>query len=257
MILLAVDIGNTTISFGILYNSKLLKVIIIQSTGEKKQISQELVSALSQISGGNFKIDMVLLCSVVPHLNDVVIKKIKRHLNLEAMVAGKDIDVPIKNKYDNPSQVGVDRLVGAYAAKKMFGAPTIIIDFGTAITIDVVNQKGEYEGGIIIPGIRLSAESLFNKTALLPKIESITRPRAIIGRNTRDSILSGIFYGYGTMCSGLVESIKGKKGMATAKLILTGGHTKLIKKYISTRVDRLEPNLVLLGLAFIAAYKAD
>ena len=138
--------------------------------------------------------------------------------------------MPMENNY-NPKQIGQDRLVGAYAAKVLYGFPAIIIDFGTATTFDVVNGKGEYDGGLIVPGIRLSTETLFQKTALLPRIENIQAPKNLVGKNTQDSILSGLFYGYGTMSSGLIDLIE-KKIKGKAKVIITGGYTSLMKKYI-------------------------
>ena len=121
-------------------------------------------------------------------------------------IIGRDIVVPIKNRYKNPKQVGQDRLVGAYGAMKIYGCPLIVVDLGTAITFDVISPKGEYLGGAIVPGIRLSAESLFLKTALLPHIE-IQAPRHIIGKTTQESMLSGLFYGYGSLCRGIIDLI--------------------------------------------------
>ena len=163
---------------------------------------------------------------------------------------GRDIKVPIKNNYLDPQQVGQDRLVGAYATKCLYGFPAIIIDFGTAITFDVISSKGEYEGGMILPGMRLSAESLFQKTALLPQIHTIKKPHSIVGKTTQESILSGLFYGYAAMCSGLIDllfsQMKGKP-----KVIATGGHAVVMKNFISSRITNIDPDLVFKGLALI------
>ena len=153
--------------------------------------------------------------------------------------------VPIKNKYRYPRQVGQDRLVGAYAARILYGSPAIVIDFGTAITFDVISSKGEYMGGIIVPGIRLTAESLFKKTAMLPLV-SIVRPKALIGRDTTNSILSGIFYGYGALCDGLIRQLT-RTMRSSPRVIATGGYAALMKKY-SSHIRRIDPDLIFRGL---------
>src|SRR6185503_4775114 len=117
-------------------------------------------------------IDDFVICSVVPKYLKIGESEIKRRYGKSPVVIGRQISVPIKNNYRNKSQVGQDRLVGAYAAERLYGAPAIIVDFGTAITFDVVSAHGDYDGGIIVPGIRLSAESLFRKTALLPEVST-------------------------------------------------------------------------------------
>jgi type III pantothenate kinase len=150
--------------------------------------------------------------------------------------------------------VGADRLVGAFAAKVLYGEPLIIIDFGTAVTIDVVGSRGAYEGGIIVPGIRLSAQSLFKKTALLPNIASFKPPAALIGRDTRESILSGLFYGYGALCDGLIERISAQMGRRP-KVIVTGGHTRAMTKMISRKVHHIDKQLVIKGIYL--TYKAS
>jgi len=249
--ILAIDIGNTSITFGLMEDQKVFEKLSIRSGLSKKILNEELKNILQSIQRKKLIIEKAFICSVVPSLNDVLKRKIKTILRLDTFVIGEDIKIPVKNKYDNPSQVGMDRLVGAFAAKTFFGHPVIIIDFGTAITIDVVNQRGEYEGGIIIPGIRLSVESLFLKTAMLPHIESIRPPKNMVGKNTEESILSGIFFGYGLMCSGLINSLKGKKYLKDAKVVLTGGYTGIMKDYIITKIDRIEPSLVLIGISLL------
>ena len=160
---------------------------------------------------------------------------------------GKDVIVPLINRYRNPRQVGQDRLVGAYAALKFYGAPVIVIDFGTAITFDVVSKRREYLGGIIVPGIRLSAESLFHKTALIPRID-IVKPGPLIGKDTQESVLSGIFYGYGAMSRGLIELIAKKFKGDKPKVIVTGGYTAQMKKYIASQITKIDRYLVFKGL---------
>ena len=165
-------------------------------------------------------------------------------------IIGRDIQVPIKNRYKNPKQVGQDRLVGAYGAMKIYGRPLIVVDLGTAITFDVISPKGEYLGGAIVPGIRLSAESLFLKTALLPHIE-IQAPKHIIGKTTQESILSGLFYGYGSLCRGFIDLIS-QEIKAKPKVVMTGGHTHLMKKFVSPKIRIIDEDLVFKGIYFLS-----
>lgn len=256
--LLAVDIGNTNITVGLIKRRRIVEKYNIKSGLPKRQIGERIKGIERGLRRKKINIQACIVCSVVPTLTGYVSKKFKTTFEVDTKIVGKNIKVPIKNKYEKPKQVGIDRLVGAYAAKKLFGSPVIIVDFGTAITIDVVDHKGDYEGGIIIPGIRLSAESLFLKTALLPNIHNIRRPKKIVGKSTEESILSGIFYGYGAMCTGLIQTLKDKpygklkrKALKRAKIILTGGYTDIMKQYITVKIDKIEQDLVLLGILYL------
>jgi len=169
--LLAIDVGNTTVSLAVLKGERVIQIYTTEVGVSQAQLRLELKKILGRIKRAFPTIQDVVLCSVVPKVSNIVQRAIVQQLKVQPAIIGKDIKVPLKNNYCNPRQVGEDRLVCAYAAKCLYGYPAIIIDFGTAITFDVVNAKGEYEGGIIVPGIRLSAESLFQKTALLPRID--------------------------------------------------------------------------------------
>lgn len=243
--MIAVDIGNTTIGIAVMAKGKIKKIYRLETHLAEKVLSSKLITLFKRI--GQTK--DVVICSVVPKKLRIVGSAVAKALGRKAIIIGKNIKVPIKNRYQNPRQVGQDRLVGAYAALRCYGAPAVIIDFGTAITFDVVSKRGEYLGGIIVPGIRLSAESLFNKTALLPKI-GIKRPVSLIGRDTEGSILSGLFYGYGALSTGLINRIarmfKGK-----VKVIITGGHIPLVKDYIQHKIDAADPDLVFKGIDLV------
>lgn len=249
--MLAVDIGNTTLAFGLCVGENVLSVYRMDTVDSPKNLTVLLEKLLSRLRRNHPAINKVVICSVVPKVLAVTEKIIKRKLGIKPVVIGRDIKVPIKNKYKNPRQVGQDRLVGAYAAKCLYKAPCVIIDFGTAITFDVVSARGEYEGGIIIPGLRMSAESLFQKTALLPRIETFRVPRSLVGRDTRESILSGLFNGYGAMCRGLIELIAAKMPRRP-KVIITGGHTRLIQKFIGKQVDKIDHTLVFKGIYLVS-----
>ncbi len=264
--MLAVDIGNTTIALGVVRKGKILESVRIDTTDRPRILKPVLHKRLNYFLNKGYDCKKVVICSVVPQTTRLMQRYIKKILDVDPLVVGKDIIVPIKNRYKNPSQVGQDRLVGAYAASKLYGKPLIVVDLGTAITFDVVSLKGEYLGGAIVPGIRLSAESLFLKTALLPEI-NIRAPKNPIGRTTQESILSGLFYGYGALCQGMVdllgryvgaglpvlERLKDGPGKsAPTKIVMTGGHTQLMKKFVSPKIRIIDENLVFKGMDLIS-----
>lgn len=247
--LLAIDIGNTSITLGVCNGKRIVYTVQVDANLNIISLRKKVIGEFKNIKRNFSVIDGVIICSVVPKLLKEVKDFTIKIFCQRALIVGKDVFVPIKNCYLDPKQVGQDRLVCAYAAMQLYGKPAIIIDLGTAITLDVVSNKNNYEGGIIIPGIRLSAESLYKKTALLPRID-IHKPCALIGKDTEGSILSGIFYGYGAMISGLIlkveRLIKGKP-----KVIVTGGYASIMKRYINRKVDIIDPFLALRGLLLI------
>src|SRR3989338_6786077 len=248
--ILAFDVGNTIISVALIKGQKIKIINRLDSSMSNKLIANQIMALVSRLKRKHSYITSVIICSVVPALTRVISRKIKKGFGLKIYIIGKDVKVPIKNKYRKPKQVGQDRLVGAFAAKQIYGAPLIIVDFGTAITFDVVSAKGDYEGGIIVPGIRLSAESLFSKTALLPRIDRIKAPKNLIGKETKESILSGLFNGYGNLCTGLINQIQ--SGLdKKAKVIITGGHTQMIGRFIRANIDKVDHDLIFKGLVLI------
>jgi len=242
--LLAIDIGNTTIGFAVIDKSgRIISTAIIDTDAKVSKIK----AIINKIFKGQV-ISRSIICSVVPKASKTLEDLLRKKNPVELI--GRDIKVPIKNRYKNPKQVGQDRLVGAYGAMKIYGQPLIVVDLGTAITFDVISPLGDYLGGAIVPGIRLSAESLFLKTALLPHIE-IKAPKNIIGKTTQESILSGLFYGYGSLCRGFIDLIshqlKGKP-----KVVMTGGHTHLMKKFVSPKIRIIDEDLVFKGIYFLS-----
>ena len=247
--ILAIDIGNTTVSLAICQKQRAVETASICARSSDMQLLNKFRFLLSHFLRTYGGCEAVVICSVVPSLTKKLEAVIKKEWAMSALIIGRDVKVPLKSRY-NPKQIGQDRLVCAYAAKMLYGQPVIVIDFGTATTFDVVNHRGEYAGGVIVPGLRLSTETLFHKTALLPKIENIKPPKHLIGRNTQDSILSGLLYGYGTMSAGLIDLIKKRiKGKPT--VIITGGYTKLMKKYIHDHINIIDDHLVFKGNAMI------
>ncbi len=246
---LTVDIGNTTIALAVVHKTKILVVKRLDTSTKSDHLKLQLAGVLRGFKRKYGVIEGAIICSVVPQVIPTVKRVIKQELKAKVAVVGEDIKVPIVNRYKNPRQVGQDRLVGAYAAMKLYGKPAIIIDLGTAITFDAVSGKGEYLGGVIVPGLRLSAESLFLKTALLPEIV-IKAPKSVVGRTTQESILSGLFYGYGSLCRGLIDLI-GRTMKGRPKVIMTGGHTQLMKKFINRDIRVVDERLVFKGLSLL------
>lgn len=249
--IVTIDIGNTTISIAVLNGLKVEAEERLDSNLSANEMREELKFLFKRILKDFRPIKGVIVSSVVPNLNLMVEAESLKYLYISPKVVGKDLIVPLKNCYKDSKQVGQDRLVGAYAAMKLYGHPVIVIDLGTAITFDVVSVKKEYLGGVIVPGIRLSAESLFLKTALLPKID-IKAPKSVIGRTTEESILSGLFYGYGSLCQGFIELIS-KQIKAHPKVVMTGGHTHLMKKFVSSKIRIIDDHLVHKGMALLAS----
>lgn len=236
--LLTVDIGNTTIAFGVFQGRKLKSSWKIPTSSI---FSKGM--ALKPIKD----IDGVIISSVVPKATPIIKKLVRNRFKIKPLILGKDIKAPIKNLYRNPKQVGQDRLVNAVAASELYGYPIIVVDFGTAITFDVISKRKEYLGGIIIPGIEISLEALSSKAALLPRIK-LSLPKEFVGRDTVNSMKSGIFYGFGSLCDGLIKKLKTKYGKQL--VIATGGYSQLIAKFCNS-IDKIKPDLTLHGLRII------
>ena len=238
--LLSVDIGNTNINCAVFGGKRLLKRFSIPT---RKYAVAHLRNFLSEIT-----INDSIVCSVVPKLTQILKLDLGRLLHKRSFVLGRDVKVSIKNLYRKPRQVGQDRLANAFAGIVLYGAPLIIVDFGTAITFDIISKNKEYLGGMILPGIDISLEALAEQTALLPKIK-LDRPKEFIGRDTRSSMLSGVVHGSAAVTDCLTERLKGQIGRK-AKVIGTGGNIDLIKRYCKG-IDRVDKDLTLKGLNLI------
>ncbi len=250
---IAIDIGNSTIGFGFLKGGHLERVVKIEHEPESELVRVKLDNFL-QHAADKHAIDRVIICSVVPDTLKALTRKIRLVWKVRPDIIGRDIAIPIVNKYRSPRQVGKDRLLCAFAARLLYGAPAVVIDLGTAITFDGISPEGEYLGGAIVPGIRLSVEALFEKTALLPRVR-IAEPRKVIGRSTEESIQSGIFHGFGSLCDGMVERL-GLAMKCTPQVIVTGGYGEIMSKYMATRVTAVDDGLIYKGMALLAAEPA-
>jgi len=240
-VLLAIDIGNTNINMGLFKGKRILKRFAIPTKTKSYKIR------LQKIIDRN-SVDDAIICSVVPAASKILEKDLRRFLGKQPYIIGKGIKVPINNLYLRPKQVGHDRLVNAYAGVMLYGVPLIAVDFGTAVTFDVVSRNKEYLGGMILPGLGISLDALNQRTALLPKIK-LEEPREFIGRDTKSSMLSGIVYGFAALTDDLVIGIKKKIGKE-AKVIGTGGNIDLIGRYCK-KIDRIDRDLTLKGLHLI------
>ena len=195
--LLAVDVGNTHTVFGLFEGEKLEADWRIAT---RKEITADelgvLVHALFAEAGFDRHVaDGMIVSSVVPDLNEVLAVTGRRYLRCEPLFVGPGLKTGMPILYENPHEVGADRIVNAIAAQARYGRPVIVLDFGTATTFDVVGPDGEYMGGVIAPGLGVSAEALFEKAARLHRV-SVRKPERVVGRNTEQSLQSGLFHGY-------------------------------------------------------------
>ena len=235
--LLAIDIGNTNITVGLFKGSRLVK---------KRKIPSSYRSYSFEAA------NEVVISSVAPQVLKRVVANIKKQGAVDPVIVGKDVTVPIKNLYTIKSQVGQDRLVNAFAAKSLYGAPCVIIDFGTAVTFDCVSKRGEYLGGLILPGIEMSLQGLYDRTALLPNVK-LKASSSIIGKDTVSSIRGGILFGLGYAADGLVSRYRKILGKPL-KVIATGGNAGLVKKYAES-IQIVDEDITLKGLYLLSCEK--
>lgn len=248
--LLAVDIGNTNIALGVFKGDELVQHWKIRSEREKTsdEFGIVLLNLLSAARIDMKAIDSVIISSVVPPLTPVFQSLSQNLLNVNPLVVGPGLKTGMPILYENPQEVGADRVVASVAAFEKYGGPAVIVDFGTATTFDTVSEKGEYLGGAIAPGIQIAAEALYLKTAKLPRIE-IKKPKTAIGRTTVTSMQSGLYFGYIGLITNIIEEISKELGEGI-KIVATGSFASQIYQDISS-IKHLEPFLVLEGLKII------
>ena len=239
--LLAVDIGNSTIKFGVYDGENLdahFKIATLRTLN---------AAEVKAVSGANldFSIHAVIISSVVPELNKAFQDFARQTFNLTAQFVDAKTPTNLKVLYNPPENLGADRYVAAFTAAEKYGVPVIVCDFGTAATIDYVNQKREFVGGIIAPGITTLSDALHFKTSKLPRIE-ITKPAAVIGDSTITAIQSGVFYGYLGLVENILRRMIDEIG-EQPKIIATGGFAELIKQNCGL-IETVDEFLMLDGL---------
>lgn len=248
--LLVVDLGNTNVVLGLYEGTELVqtfRVATVRSRTEDEYavLLQQLFS-LRQLSSRS--VTAAIIASVVPQLTDVMVSAIRQAVGREPMLVGPGIKTGMPVLYDNPQDVGADRIVDAVAAYARYQSGVIIVDFGTATTFNCVSPKGEYLGGVIVPGVKVSLEGLMQSAAKLRPVE-LTAPPHVLGRNTNHAIQSGAIHGYAALVDGLVERLQDELGFP-CKVIATGGLSSLIGKH-TKRIEELDPNLTLEGLRIL------
>jgi len=248
--LLTIDIGNTTIAIGLFQGKKLIRDWrIMTDRGKTSDEFMVLLVSLFQYAKIDLKkVKGIIISSVVPPLTPIFQSAGENLFAVRPLVVGPGLRTGMPILYENPLEVGADRVVAALAAYEKYGGPCIVVDFGTATTFDAVSDRGEYLGGAIAPGIQISAEALYLKTAKLPRIE-IRKPKKAIGRTTVASMQSGLYFGYIGLVDKIVSEVKGELGKKAA-VISTGGFGGQITPEIGA-IDHFEPNLVLDGLRIL------
>jgi len=248
--LLAIDIGNTNITLGLFDNATLGPRWRI-ATGHEKTPDEYGILMLGLFRRAGFSIEdvhAIAMASVVPPLTATFVEACKQCLKCEPLVVDGKSNTGVRVRYDDPGEVGADRIVDAAASFQLYGGPACIVDFGTATTFDAISSDGEYLGGAIAPGIGIAADALFQRTAKLPKVD-LHRPPSAIGRNTAHSLQSGLLFGYVGLVEGMVSRFRAELGLTT-KVIATGGLAEIIAKETKV-ISILAPWLTLDGLRII------
>jgi type III pantothenate kinase len=250
--LLAIDLGNTNTVFGVYDTNDKLVMHWRLSTQKERTVDEygillRNLFALEKIDAK--KIRRVIIASVVPPLDPVLNEMVSAYFSVKPVfVTHENAGIPVL--YDDPREVGADRIVNAVAVVEKYGKPAIVVDFGTATTFDAITAGGEYRGGVIAPGIVISAEALYEHAAKLPRIE-IQKPANVIGSSTTGSMQSGLFYGYVALVDGIITRMKKELGAAT-RVIGTGGQAPFISQETKL-IETVDPNLTLDGLQLVAS----
>ncbi len=252
--LLAIDVGNTNIVLGVFDGATLVHSWRLQTLRERT--SDELgllvdgLFAHSRIE--RVQVRGVILGSVVPPLTGTIRTMVDRYFGVQALIVDPTSNTGMPIRYDNPSEVGADRIVNGVAAWERFGGaggrPMIVVDFGTATTLDAISAKGEYLGGAICPGVTISADALFQRAARLPRID-VRKPARVVGQTTVGAMEAGLFYGYVGMVEGLVKRMDAELG-GNAICVATGGLADLIAPETSL-IHHVDPDLTLHGLRIV------
>ncbi len=248
--LLTIDIGNSMVTLGVFDGARLHTTVRVAT--DTRRLADEyglLITNLLNLRGvAASAIDSISLCSVVPPLTAVFEEVCQTYFGQRPLVVTAGVRTGLRILYDNPRDVGSDRIVDAVAAIELYGAPVIVVDFGTATVFDAVSGDGVYLGGAIAPGINVAAEALFINTSQLRRVELVA-PQSAIGQNTSSALRSGLVFGYAGLVDGMVARFKGELGPG-AKVIGTGGLASIIAQETNV-FDAINPDLTLIGLRLI------
>jgi type III pantothenate kinase len=248
--LLVVDVGNTQTHLGTFDGTELVEhwrfATVRKSTADELGAALRALLALRGLSFDD--VDASIVSSTVPRLRAEWEEVGERYLDHELLVVGPGLRTGMSIRYDNPREIGPDRLVNAVAGFQKVGGACVVVDFGTAVTHDVVSADGEYLGGVIFPGVEISLEALTERAAALPTID-LSAPRAVLGKSTVDAIRSGVLYGYAGMVDGILGRLRDEVGSARA--IATGGFAGAVAPYCEL-IDEVDDLLTLTGLRLIS-----
>jgi type III pantothenate kinase len=251
--LLVVDVGNTQTHFGLFADGETKVFQHWRFATVRDSTGDELGAALQNLLGlrglGFSDVDGSIVSTTVPQLSEQWTLMARHYLSAPMLVVGPTLKTGMPIRYDNPHEVGADRLANAVAAYDRVHDTCVLVDFGTAITYDVVSSAGEYLGGIITPGAEISIDALYDRAAKLPKVE-LARPRSLIGKNTVDAIRSGIVFGFAGQVEGIVRRLRAELG-PTTHVIATGGLAGLLVPFIRETIDEVDDLLTLTGLRLI------
>ncbi len=248
--LLAIDIGNTNTVFGLYESSTLRQTFRIASVRHRTE-DEYSVLLLQMLASRGFRdgtVAAAIIASVVPPLTDTLAGAVRRAFAREPMVVGPGLKTGMPVLYENPREVGADRVVNAVAAYEKVQGGVIVVDFGTATTFDCVSPVGEYLGGVIVPGVQVSLDALLGRAAKLARVE-IAEPTRVVGRNTTHALQSGVVHGYASLVDGLVAKIRGELGFP-CHVLATGGLSTLIAKHAEA-IQEVDPDLTLDGLRIL------
>src|SRR3990167_4287949 len=249
-LLVLIDIGNTNTVFGIFRGEELVESFRLSTETERTADEHGALLLPLFLRAGLEPTDAeaVVICSVVPPVNPAFELLARRFFGRTALFVEPGVRTGMPIRYDNPAEVGADRIVNAVAARELYGAPVVVVDFGTATTFDLVTAAGEYGGGIIAPGVMIAAEALFAHASRLYRVD-VRRPEQLVGRNTASAMQAGIYYGYISLVDGILERLlREVPGIRT--VVATGGQAELIASG-SRLVREVNPQLTLLGLKLI------
>jgi type III pantothenate kinase len=243
--LLAVDVGNTQTVFGLFDGSELTEHWRIAT--ERTRSGDEL-GAMFRAFLDLDRVDGICVSTTVPQLARSYAEFVERYTQAELLEVGPGVKTGMPMRYDDPREVGPDRIANAVAATVRYGPPCIVVDFGTSTNFDVVSPEGEYVGGVLAPGVEISMDALFQRAARLFKVD-FAEPPTVIAKNTAASLQSGLVYGFAGQVDGIVERIRGELGVE-AQTVATGGLAELIAPHART-LERIDPFLTLEGLRLV------